>query len=96
MDPAALCEALIALARECGIAVRRIRPALDATPGLTSGPARVRGAPCVALVDGEPPSAHAAALALALARFAAPSLEGRYLPPAVRACLEEALSREAR
>lgn len=96
MDSAALREALIALAGECGVGVRRIRAASEATPGLTSGPMRLRGQPWVALVEGEPPAAHVAALADALLGFAGSALDSRYLPPAVRACLDQAAVRKTR
>lgn len=96
MEPLALVEALIALAAESGVAVRRVRAPGDATPGPTSGPAVVRGQPLVALVAGEPPSVHAAALACALTRFAGPALAARYLPPALRACLDAAESKDSR
>lgn len=96
MEPTALVEALIALAGECGVSVRRLRAPGEATPGLVSAPAVLRGQPIVALVEGEPASAHAVALARALARFAGPALDARYLPPAVRACLEAAAAEKSR
>jgi hypothetical protein len=96
MEPPALLEALVALAGESGVAVRRLRSQVELAPALTSGPALVRGQPVVFLVDGEPAAAQAAALARALRRFAGPALDARYLAPALRAALDAAANEESR
>ncbi len=93
MEPALLLDALTALAKECGVAVRGLRSGGDGTPGLTSGPARVRGQAWVVLVLEEPIEARIRALAAGLVQFAGTSLESRYVPPAVRACLDRAAAK---
>jgi len=92
MELPALREALVELARECGISVRALRGAADA-PGLASGPALVRGAPWIVLVASDPVDAQIAALAAGVVRFARPQLDARYLPPAVRDALEREIQR---
>jgi DNA-binding NarL/FixJ family response regulator len=90
MELPALRDALAELARECGVSVRVLRSAGDASPGLASGPALVRDAPWVVLVASDPAAVQVAALATGLVRFASSSLDARYLPPAVRAALDRA------
>ena len=94
MEPPALRDALAELARECGVSVRVLRGGGDATPGLASGPALVRGAPWVVLVASDPVAVQALALAAGLVRFASSALDARYLPPAVRAALERAAAEQ--
>jgi hypothetical protein len=90
MEGAALRDALVALARECGVSVRVLRAAAEAAPGLASGPARVRGAPWVVLVASDPLGAQIDALAAGLVGFAREAVDARYLPPAVREALDRA------
>ena len=90
MQLPALRDALAELARECGVSVRVLRGAADATPGLASGPALVRGAPWVVLVASDPVAVQVVALSTGLVRFAPGALAERYLPPAVRAALDRA------
>ena len=91
MEAPALRDALVELARACGLSVRVLRPAPDGAAGLASGPALVRGAPWIVLVAGDPVSVQVDALAAGLVRFARASLEKRYLPPAVREALDRAV-----
>jgi hypothetical protein len=91
VDAATLRSALVELARECGIAVRVLQ---GGAPGVTSGAARVKGAPGVVLAAEDPPSVQIDALAGALVRFARTAVDARYLPPAVRAALDRATARE--
>jgi len=90
MEPPALRDALVELARECGLSVRVLRAGSDA-PGLASGPALVRGAPWVVLLASDPLAAQIAALAAGLVRFARAQVDARYLPPAVRDALDRAV-----
>ncbi len=89
MEPPALRDALVELARACGVSVRVLRGGGEAQ-ALASGPALVRGAPWVVLVADDPLAAQVAALAAGLVRFAAAELDARYLPPAVREALDRA------
>jgi hypothetical protein len=93
MEPAALRDALVELARECGISVRVVRGGDGAAPGLASGPARVRGAAWIVLLTSDPVGAQVAALAAGIDGFARAQLEARYLPPAVREALDRAAGR---
>ena len=95
MEPPALRDALVELARECGIAVRVLRSASDA-PGLASGPALVRGAPWAVLVVSDTAPAQIRALAAALLRFRAAELDARFLPPAVREVLDGVAAEKTR
>ncbi|MDH5306849.1 MAG: hypothetical protein OEW02_06670 [Myxococcales bacterium] len=92
MQAEALLEALLALARETGLAVRRVGAAAagEGIAPTASALCRVRGELWVVLVDSDPAPRRAAVLARGLRVHAPQQLEGRYLPPAVRACLEAA------
>ena len=87
MSPAEVLEALVALCREAGVEVRRIRGGADASgePAAQSSVCRVRGRPWLVLFEAEGVEERIAAAAEALRRFAPELVEGRYLPPAVRA-----------
>ena len=89
MDDALVLESLIDLAREAAIEVRVIGagPTADGLAPATSGVCRVRGRVWVLLSRRETPNLQIRALANALREHAAPLLEQRYLPPAVRACI---------
>ena len=91
MEPPALRDALVELARECGLAVRVLRAGAEPAPGLVSGPALVRGAPWVVLLASDPLGAQIAALAAGLVRFARAQVDARYLPPAMREALDRAV-----
>jgi hypothetical protein len=93
VDALALRDALVELARECGVSVRVLRGDAEAGARLVSGAAVVRGAPWVVLVASDPPGAQSAALAAALVRFARGAVDARYLPPAVREALDRAVER---
>jgi hypothetical protein len=91
MTDEALLEALLALAREAGLAVRRAGAASggEGFAPAASAVCRVRGALTVVLLDSEPAAERVAVLADGLRRHVSPDwLDGRYLPPALRACLD--------
>jgi hypothetical protein len=95
VEPAALRDALVELARDLGVSVRVLRGASDA-PSLASGPAVVRGAAWVVLVASDPAAVQIAAIAAALVRFRASALDARFLPPAVREALDRAAANDSR
>jgi hypothetical protein len=83
-------EVLLELAAEAGMRVKvagREARGAEAMP-LASGVCRVRGELWVVLASSEPVSAQIRTLGAALRAHAAPLLEARHLPPAVRAALE--------
>ncbi len=86
MEKAALLEALLDLARAGELEVRFVRRNLAAEPEVApaSGTCRVRGKIWVLLSTADPVEVHLDVLAEALRTHAAPLIEGRYLPPAVR------------
>jgi len=79
--------ALIELAAEAGLRVRAAQGAADAGPLATSGVCRVRGETWIVLIGDDPVVDQIAVLADALREHAGAWLEGRWLPPAVRARL---------
>jgi len=89
VTPAEVLDAIVALCREAGIDVRRVpgRPAAPGEPAARSSLCRVRGAFWLVLSDAEGPEERIGAAAAALRQVAPELLEGRYLPPAVRARL---------
>jgi len=89
VSPAEVLEELVALCREAGVEVRRVRAGAEA-PGegaASSNACRVHGRPWLVLFEAEGVEERIAAAAEALRRFAPELVEGRYLPPAVRARL---------
>jgi hypothetical protein len=86
VSPRERLEALLALAREVDLEVRRIA----AGEAATSGVCRLRGEVFVLLAAGDPPERQLAVLAGALRDHRGDACEARYLPPAVRAALETA------
>jgi hypothetical protein len=78
------------LARELGLPVRRMpaRGPYDELVPAQSGVCVLRGQRSVWLSPADPPERQIAALARALREHAGPSLEMRFLPPAIRDCLE--------
>ena len=92
MEPRELLEALVELARETGLPVQRVgaRPAFDGLTPSASGVCKVRGEVRVLLSDSDPVPERVQVLARALARGREQQLEGRFLAPAVRECLERA------
>jgi hypothetical protein len=98
MDPGALLERLVELARETDLSVQRVgrAPAVDGVSPSASSVCRVRGELRVMLSDADPLSRRIQVLARALAEARAAQLEGRFLPPAVRECLERASGAGAR
>jgi len=91
MQAPELLAALEELAQEVGLPVRRM-PATGPFDGLLpaqSGVCVLRGQRSVWLSPADPPERQIAALARALREHAGASLEMRFLPPAIRACLEQ-------
>lgn len=92
MESAALLAALEELAAELGLPVRTLPP--DASfEGLVppaSGVCTVRGRLQVMLSPADPLERRLGVLSRALCAHAGPELEQRFLPPALRACLERA------
>ncbi|MEZ4216402.1 MAG: hypothetical protein R3E88_07995 [Myxococcota bacterium] len=93
MDTADQLEALLELAREAGLEVRSVgaRPAVAGEAPPTSAVCRVRSAVWVVLSAADPPDRHIAVLGEALRRHASGFLEDRFLPPALRALLQDPL-----
>jgi hypothetical protein len=94
VERGALLDALVDLAREAGVQVRR----LGAGPGeagvaARSGACRIRGAPWLLLAPDDPLEDRIAAAAEALAGLGEDWREGRFLPPAVREAVEAAAQR---
>ena len=89
MEQAELLAALLELAREVGLGVRRIGAgAHDELAPAASGTCVLRGRPLVLLSAADPPDRQLEVLARALREHAAEALEMRFLPPAIRAWLE--------
>lgn len=87
MNDTEVLVALVELAEQAGLRVRAARGAADAGPLATSGVCRVRGEVLVVLVGDDPLGDRIAVVAGALREHAAEFLEGRWLPPALRAHL---------
>jgi hypothetical protein len=90
VEPSAILEVLLDLAREAGLEVRpvgraRLEPG-ESPP--TSGVARVKGSLWVLLSSADPVAVQLDVLARALREHAAELIEARHLPPAVRAVLD--------
>lgn len=88
MSPDALLDALLELAGEVGLEVRRVASGPEAPA--TSGVCRLRDRVYVLLAGSDPPERRVAVLAGALRAHAWEACEARYLPPALRAALEAA------
>ncbi len=88
MQPAELHDALLELAREAGLRVERLPATRDGDAATRSGVCRLRGELRVLLAPGDGVEDRIEALAAGLRAFGAGPLEGRWLPPAVRARLE--------
>ena len=91
MEPSAILEVLLDLARDAGLEVRPVgseglEPS-ESPPG--SGVVRVKGEVWVMLSSVDPVAIQLEVLAGALRDHAAKLIEDRYLPPAVRSLLEE-------
>ena len=86
MEDAALLAALIDLAEELGLPVRRLPPdaAFDEVGPSGSGLCTLRGQRMVWLAPSDPPERQVEVLARALREHAGDSLEMRFLPPAIR------------
>ena len=91
MSPPEVFDALLSLARELDLEVRRVAP----DDAQTSGVCRLRGRVWVLLSAGDPIERHIAVIAAALREHAAEACESRYLPPAVREALERPVVRRA-
>ena len=90
MELSELLERLAELAREAGLEVRELRAGAEGDPAPASGICRVRGETWVLLAASDGLERRVEVLAQALKTHAGHTLEGRYLPPAVR----ERLSKE--
>jgi hypothetical protein len=90
MDESQILESLIELAAEAGMRIRigGRRGLAEDLPPVASGVCRLRGELWVVLSSSESPAIQIETLADALREHAAPLLESRHLPPAVRAYLE--------
>ncbi len=90
MEPSAILEALLDVARDAGLEVRAVgRDGLE--PGESppaSGVVRVKGNVWVMLSSVDPVAIQLEVLAGALRDHAAEWIEDRYLPPAVRSLFE--------
>jgi hypothetical protein len=82
-----LLSRLTTLAGELGLEVREVRAGAAGDPPVASGVCRVRGETWVLLVAADGLEQRVEVLAHALKIHAGARLEGRYLPPAVRARL---------
>ena len=91
MEPSEILEALLDLAREAKLEVRPVSAGAGEV-GLmppTSAVCRVRGAVWVMLSSADPVSIQLRVLAEALREHAVGVSEAHFLPPAVRAALED-------
>jgi hypothetical protein len=86
MEDAALLAALLELAEELGLAVRRLPAdaAFDGVGPSGSGLCTLRGQRMAWLSAADPPERQVDVLARALREHAGDSLEMRFLPPAIR------------
>jgi hypothetical protein len=89
VTPAELLEALLGLCREAGLEVRQLRGSPEAAgePVARSGVCRVRGSLWLVLSDADGIEERIGAAADALRLHAPDFVEGRYLPPLLRARL---------
>lgn len=91
MEPSQILDALLDIAREAGLEVRPVgRQGLEAgetQPG--SGVVRLKGKVYVMLSSVDPVAIQLEILAGALREHAADWVEGRHLPPAIRALLDD-------
>lgn len=92
MEGPALLVALRELADEVGLRVERVaaQPALEGLSPGSSAVCRLRGQTVVFLSDSDPVATRVRTLARGLRDHSGEALEERFLPPALRACLEEA------
>lgn len=88
MDSIELREALIDLARDVKLEVRRIEPAASLETATTSAVCRVRGRVWIVLSSSDPLDVQIEVLVNALRTHARDAIEGRYLPPALREQLD--------
>ena len=98
MAPERLLEALLELAQEARLEIRAVAPgpaSAEFTP-TRSGVARVGERVWVVLAADDPAAHQAGVLAEALVRFRAGFLEERFVPPGVRAFLEDVGARADR
>jgi hypothetical protein len=105
MRPAELLEALLALADEVELPVRVLRSGATTSPGgggelesdlvPTSTVCRIRGQIQVVLASQEPAEVQIQLLAKTLNSEASERLAGRFLPPAIRALLDQAAEDDA-
>ena len=80
-------DALVELAEQAGLRVQVARGAADAGPLIRSGVCRVRGETWIVLIADDPLADRIAVVSDALREHAGTWLEGRWIPPALRARL---------
>lgn len=90
MEDADILESLLELASEAGLKVRVAgrEPLSSEGPAVASGVCRLKGQLWVILSSGDPGAAQIRMLASALREHAADVIDGKHLPPAVRAVLD--------
>jgi hypothetical protein len=90
VEPSEIMTVLLDLAREAELEVRNVRaaPGELGEPPPSSAVCRVRGAVWVVLSSADPVAIQLAVIAGALRDHAPQLIEGRFLPPAVRALLQ--------
>lgn len=90
MEPEAVLDGLVEIAREAGVTVRVLPQAAarEGEPLPASDVCRIRGAPWLLLAAGESLEDRIAAAVRAVQRFAPEIADTRFLPPAIRARLE--------
>ena len=90
MEPEAILDGLVEIAREAGVTVRVLphAAAREGEPLPASDVCRIRGEPWLLLAAGESLEDRIAAAARAVQRFAPAIADTRFLPPAIRARLE--------
>ena len=92
MEAPALLAALRELADELGLRVERVggQPTLEGLSPGSSAVCKLRGQTVVFLSDSDPLATRIRTLARGLRQHSGEALEERFLPPALRTCLEQA------
>ena len=88
MEPSAILEALLEVAREAGLEVRGVERGEPGLPQPGSGVVKLKGRVFVMLSSVDPVAIQLEVLAAALRDHAAGTIADRHLPPALRALLE--------
>jgi hypothetical protein len=88
VEPSAILEALLEVAREAGLEVRAVERGEPDLPQPGSGVVKLKGRVFVMLSSVDPVAIQLEVLAAALREHAAGAIADRHLPPALRALLE--------